>query len=86
MHTINVTYHKRTKVHTQNSFIKGNITNKKISFLDPPQNVCHPTEFQCADGTCINSTKVCNINKDCKDGEDETVDCGKSADLYLVIY
>ncbi|KAK9510514.1 hypothetical protein O3M35_005284 [Rhynocoris fuscipes] len=49
-------------------------------FPDPPQyaiSVCKPTQFKCANNICIDSDRICNINKDCEDGEDEEQDCHK---------
>lgn len=36
-----------------------------------PTNPCPNNGFQCTDGTCIDSTKLCNFNNDCSDGSDE---------------
>jgi hypothetical protein len=44
---------------------------------DPPQNVCMASQFQCSNNVCIDSNKVCDINVDCVDGEDEKQMCGK---------
>uniref|UniRef100_T1H974 Tyrosine-protein kinase receptor n=1 Tax=Rhodnius prolixus TaxID=13249 RepID=T1H974_RHOPR len=49
----------------------------KNCFPDPPQNVCMPSQFQCSDNVCIDASRVCNINKDCANSEDEHQDCFK---------
>lgn len=54
-------------------------------FADPPHNICSSTQFQCSDSSCIDSTKVCNIIKDCENGEDEEQECGKGKIINTVI-
>nr|XP_014279310.1 ALK tyrosine kinase receptor [Halyomorpha halys] len=44
---------------------------------NPPHNICSSSQFQCSDSSCIDSTKVCNIVKDCENGEDEEQECDK---------
>ncbi|XP_066300039.1 MAM and LDL-receptor class A domain-containing protein 2-like [Branchiostoma lanceolatum] len=33
--------------------------------------VCTPTQYQCRNGQCIDSSKVCDFNLDCRDSSDE---------------
>ncbi|XP_076750221.1 anaplastic lymphoma kinase isoform X1 [Xylocopa sonorina] len=33
--------------------------------------------FRCNNGSCLNTTRVCDLTKDCADGEDEELDCDK---------
>lgn len=48
-----------------------------------------PLKFLCKNGECIDSSKVCDSAKDCKDRSDEPKkECGKrssSAHAYLVV-
>lgn len=42
-----------------------------------------PKKFRCKSGECIDSNKVCDNVKDCKDWSDEPMkECGKSAFLH----
>ncbi|XP_066909596.1 tyrosine-protein kinase receptor-like [Halyomorpha halys] len=46
--------------------------------VHPQYNICSSTQFQCSSiFSCIDSTKVCNIVKDCESGEDEEQECDK---------
>ena len=46
------------------------------STIPPPTtNPCPGIQYQCTDGTCIQSSKRCDYRKDCNDGSDE-VNCG----------
>lgn len=52
---------------------------KDISFVSPPVTKCDgPRKFRCKNGECIDSSKVCDNVKDCKDWSDEPMkECGK---------
>jgi Low-density lipoprotein receptor domain class A len=39
---------------------------------------CTPLEFRCSNQACIDRSRLCDLVKDCSDGEDEQVECGKS--------
>jgi hypothetical protein len=45
----------------------------------PPVGQCDVMKryFQCNDGRCLPRDQVCDISRDCPDGEDEDQDCGK---------
>jgi hypothetical protein len=48
-----------------------------FNFLAPIINTCADNGmFQCGDGTCISWDKVCNLQDDCGNGNDEGI-CGK---------
>lgn len=41
-------------------------------------NSCTPFQYRCSiSNTCINTTKICDITKDCAYGDDEALNCGK---------
>lgn len=40
---------------------------------------CDEDEFRCTDSSwCISESKHCDGYKDCRNGEDEPINCGKS--------
>ncbi|KAG7206284.1 hypothetical protein KM043_003665 [Ampulex compressa] len=43
----------------------------------PVGAACTEDMFRCNNGSCLNRTRVCDLTKDCADGEDEEVDCHK---------
>ncbi|XP_031836034.1 anaplastic lymphoma kinase isoform X3 [Nomia melanderi] len=38
---------------------------------------CTENTFRCKNGQCVNRTQVCDLKKDCDDGEDEIPECDK---------
>ncbi len=42
--------------------------------LDPLEPFCPPGQFMCSDGSCILETHICDADKDCQDGSDETTE------------
>lgn len=43
-----------------------------------PINTCTPFQYRCSQtNVCINNTRICDITKDCKYGDDETQNCGR---------
>lgn len=36
-------------------------------------DICHPNQFHCSTGECVDRSVFCNSYKDCKDGSDESV-------------
>lgn len=50
-----------------------------FAFVSPPVTKCDgPRKFRCKNGECIDSSKVCDNVKDCKDWSDEPMkECGK---------
>lgn len=48
---------------------------------DGSSSDCPQGMFQCPEGTCIPTNRVCNYQKDCEKGEDELQSCRK----YLLI-
>ena len=46
---------------------------KKSLFKIADENkVCEEYQFKCNNGKCISATLICDGDKDCEDGEDET--------------
>ncbi|XP_076675839.1 anaplastic lymphoma kinase isoform X2 [Andrena cerasifolii] len=45
--------------------------------LAPVGTACTEDMFRCNNGSCLNRTRVCDLTKDCADGEDEVADCDK---------
>ena len=45
--------------------------------LAPVGTACTADMFRCNNGSCLNRTRVCDLTKDCADGEDEVADCDK---------
>ncbi|XP_076236265.1 anaplastic lymphoma kinase isoform X2 [Calliopsis andreniformis] len=45
--------------------------------LTPVGTACTENMFRCNNGSCLNKTRVCDLTKDCADGEDEEADCHK---------
>ncbi|XP_014612844.1 PREDICTED: ALK tyrosine kinase receptor [Polistes canadensis] len=43
----------------------------------PQVMVCTDDMFRCNNGSCLNRTRICDLSKDCVDGEDEGPDCDK---------
>lgn len=43
--------------------------------LTPVGTACTEDMFRCNNGSCLNKTRVCDLTKDCTDGEDEEADC-----------
>ncbi|XP_034171879.1 anaplastic lymphoma kinase isoform X1 [Osmia lignaria lignaria] len=43
----------------------------------PLGTACTKDMFRCNNGSCLNRTRVCDLTKDCADGEDEERDCDK---------
>ncbi|KOC67358.1 MAM and LDL-receptor class A domain-containing protein C10orf112 [Habropoda laboriosa] len=43
----------------------------------PVGTACTEDMFLCNNGSCLNRTRVCDLTKDCADGEDEGLDCDK---------
>lgn len=43
----------------------------------PVGTACTEDMFRCRNGSCLNRTRVCDLTKDCADGEDEALDCDK---------
>ena len=43
-----------------------------------PNGLCDTMKraFRCNDGRCLHRDQVCDITRDCPDGEDEAQDCG----------
>lgn len=62
-----------------NSFIA--LDNIKLLDCFPEMdrvNSCTPFQYRCSiSNTCINTTKICDITKDCAYGDDEALNCGK---------
>lgn len=58
------------------------------SFVSFTATKCEgPLKFLCKNGECIDSSKVCDSVKDCKDRSDEPKkECGKSAFLHTVTW
>lgn len=52
--------------------------NKCILFAEstPMKMACTEDMYRCKNGSCLNRTRVCDLTKDCADGEDEDGDCG----------
>ncbi|XP_012145693.1 anaplastic lymphoma kinase isoform X2 [Megachile rotundata] len=42
-----------------------------------PGTACTDNMFHCSNGLCLNRTHVCDLTKDCPNGEDEGLDCDK---------
>jgi hypothetical protein len=40
--------------------------------------------MKCDDGTIIRKSTYCNSQKDCPDGTDEILGCGKCTETYLI--
>ncbi|XP_015429458.1 PREDICTED: ALK tyrosine kinase receptor [Dufourea novaeangliae] len=45
--------------------------------LAPVGTSCTKDMFRCNNGSCLNRTRVCDLTKDCANGEDESLDCDK---------
>ncbi|CAK9818713.1 ALK tyrosine kinase receptor [Anthophora plagiata] len=45
--------------------------------LTPVGTACTEDMFLCNNGSCLNRTRVCDLTKDCADGEDEELECDK---------
>ncbi|XP_053974206.1 ALK tyrosine kinase receptor isoform X2 [Hylaeus volcanicus] len=45
--------------------------------LTPVGAACTEDMFRCNNGSCLNRTRICDLTKDCADGEDEALDCDK---------
>ncbi|XP_076635362.1 anaplastic lymphoma kinase isoform X1 [Colletes latitarsis] len=45
--------------------------------LTPLGAACTEDMFLCNNGSCLNRTRICDLTKDCADGEDEALDCDK---------
>ena len=46
----------------------------------PTSTPCADTDFRCGDSQkCIHESKVCDAHKDCDNGDDEPLSCGKSS-------
>ncbi|XP_050480798.1 ALK tyrosine kinase receptor isoform X2 [Bombus huntii] len=43
----------------------------------PVKMACTEDMYRCKNGSCLNRTRVCDLTKDCADGEDEDGDCDK---------
>ncbi|XP_076176518.1 anaplastic lymphoma kinase isoform X2 [Ptiloglossa arizonensis] len=43
----------------------------------PVGAACTEDMFRCNNGSCLNRTRICDLTKDCADGEDEALDCDK---------
>ena len=55
------------------------LTSFSLAPVFPPVGQCDVMKryFQCNDGRCLPRDQVCDISRDCPDGEDEDQDCGK---------
>lgn len=61
------------------------INERNTSAEIAPNGQCESTDskmtfkraFRCNNGLCLPRDQVCDINRDCPEGEDEDQDCGK---------
>ena len=44
---------------------------------------CSSSQFQCHTGECISSSKVCDLNKDCRDSGSDETGCGMDVLVHL---
>lgn len=54
----------------------ANMCISSFAELAPVGAACTEDMFRCNNGSCLNRTRVCDLTKDCADGEDEAADCG----------
>lgn len=40
--------------------------------------------YRCKNGSCLNRTRVCDLTKDCAEGEDEEDDCGNCQNYFII--
>lgn len=46
-------------------------------FFSTVSHTCSLLEFRCDNGKCIPNAWVCDTMRDCRDGTDEPLNCGK---------
>lgn len=50
-------------------------------------DLCTPNEYRCSTtNVCINNSKICDITRDCANGDDEAQNCGKLTEAVIVYY
>ncbi|XP_061927823.1 ALK tyrosine kinase receptor isoform X2 [Apis cerana] len=48
-----------------------------IECFSDSEPICTENMYRCKNGSCLNRTRVCDLTKDCAEGEDEEDDCDK---------
>lgn len=65
---------KRLNKHWLAYIRKKRETNASLFADSEPK--CTENMYRCKNGSCLNRTRVCDLTKDCAEGEDEEDDCG----------
>lgn len=67
---------KRLNKHCLAYIRKKRETNASLFAESTAVENCTKDMYRCKNGSCLNRTRVCDLTKDCAEGEDEEDDCG----------